>query len=96
MITGVHEHEQDLTQKEREEIRTRPSVEEAELDIVMETLAESVLEAPDEEVLEDVRLQGKDPEREAEEVRRVLLKGLSDEPGSRNVVTVTACAPGRQ
>jgi hypothetical protein len=93
MTTNIHEHH--LRQKEIEEINTRPSVEEAELDIVMEALAESVVAASDEELLEDVRLQGKDPLNEAEEVRAVLLRAVSKQSAPRKVVTVTSHVPGR-
>jgi hypothetical protein len=47
---------------------------------IMDGLAETVLTMSDAEVLEEVRLQGRDPVREAEETRKVLtdaLKGVA-------------------
>lgn len=51
----------------------KPQSYEEELDAIMNALAESVVEASDEEILEEVRLQGEDPKEAAGRVRNVLL-----------------------
>jgi hypothetical protein len=49
---------------------------EEKLQLIMERLAETVLNMSDEEVLAEVRAQGRDPLKEAEEVRKVLTDAL--------------------
>jgi hypothetical protein len=66
-----------------------PALEETEFDIVIETLAESVLEEPEEELFQELKEKGKDPLQEAEEVRQILLRALPPAPEPCNVVTVT-------
>jgi len=46
---------------------------EQELRTIMDGLAETVLDASDEEIFEEVREEGRDPLRTAEEVRKLLL-----------------------
>jgi len=49
---------------------------EEKLDAIMDGLAETVLEASDEEILAESCEQGRDPLKEAEEVRKILLDAL--------------------
>ena len=44
---------------------------------VLEAIAESVAEAGDEEILEDMRAEGEDPPAIAQEVRSALLRGVT-------------------
>ena len=44
-----------------------------QLQFIKDALAESVLESSDEEIIEEVRAEGKNPEKEAEKVKKVLL-----------------------
>ena len=46
---------------------------EQELRSIMDGLAETVLDASDEEIFEEVREEGRDPLKTAEEVRKLLL-----------------------
>jgi hypothetical protein len=46
------------------------------LDSIMEGVAESVLEASDEEILAEARERGCDPTQEANAVRQILLEAL--------------------
>jgi hypothetical protein len=46
------------------------------LQSLMEGIAETILDASDEEILAESQEQGRDPFAEAEEVRRVLLDAL--------------------
>jgi len=46
------------------------------LQSIMDGLAETVLEASDEDLLSESREQGNDPVKEAEEVRAILLDAL--------------------
>ena len=92
MVTSIHQP--NLQQKEIEELQRRPTVEEVQLDTVMDAVAESAVEAPQEELFEDLRLEGKDPMQEAERVRDVLLRALPKKAETRQAVTVTP-APSR-
>lgn len=44
---------------------------------VLEAIAESIAEASDEEILDDMRADGEDPAVVAQEVRSVLLRGVT-------------------
>lgn len=48
-----------------------------ELRHLMNSLAESVAEASDEEILEEVRAAGEDPSSEAERLREILMRAVS-------------------
>jgi hypothetical protein len=50
---------------------------------IMDGLAETVLEASDEELLSESSDQGNDPIKEAEEVRAILLDALKAAPGEQ-------------
>ncbi len=54
----------------------RPRDYEAELRAIMDALAESVAEAPDEEIIAETREAGEDPTRAAERVRDVLKSAV--------------------
>lgn len=49
------------------------------LKAIMDGLAESVLEMSDEEILEEMRMQKRDPIQEAEQTRKVLIEALKGE-----------------
>jgi hypothetical protein len=49
---------------------------EERLKAIMDGLAETVLTMSDAEILDEVRMQGRDPVREAEETRKVLTDAL--------------------
>lgn len=49
---------------------------EKELKMIMFSLADSIEEASDEEVMEDIKCQGKDPDVVAKEVRDILLASV--------------------
>lgn len=51
---------------------------EAELEAVMNAIADSVFDLDDAEIIEEVRTEGIDPERRAEEIRTLLLKTVED------------------
>ncbi len=54
----------------------KPDSYEGELAAIMNALAESVAEASDEEILEDVRVHGEDPTEAARQTKDVLLNTL--------------------
>lgn len=51
---------------------------EQELADIYNGLAESVLDATDEEIEEEIRAEGLDPEEEAEKVRRILRDAVKN------------------
>src|SRR5437899_1789117 len=56
----------------------KPRNYEKDLRAIYNGLAESILSASDEEILEEVREEGLDPDKEAERVRNVLLSAVRD------------------
>ena len=46
---------------------------------ILQGLAESVIDASDEDILEECRERGEDPEKEAENIRRILLEAIEGE-----------------
>jgi hypothetical protein len=48
------------------------------LESIMDGLAATVLAASDEEIIAELQKQGRDPIREAEDVRKILLDALKD------------------
>ena len=51
---------------------------EREFKLIMDALAESVLEADDDEIAEEIREEGLEPEEEAENIRQVLRDAVTN------------------
>jgi hypothetical protein len=60
----------------------------------MNALAESVVEATDEEIVEEVREQGGDPSRRAAEIRDTLLRAVGDFEAEQAAATPASARPG--
>ena len=54
---------------------------EEQLRNIFDALAESVMEATDEEIMEEIRERGEDPAEVAERVRKVLLDAIRKRKG---------------
>ena len=86
----------ELSQEKGQSVIDEPVVEEIEeLQLISEGMAESVLEASDEELLQEVREAGGDPVKESEDLRQILLNTVRAQT-PQHVVTVQSPAHGRQ